>query len=203
MQHRVLNACAVVILFVGAASFHGSADAGNLPDDSVKVIPRVLNPVPSSARPATNNTFYEQRNPGTARGQSRTSASGNRSHDQSRLATQQRTDGASAVGDRRDSAVCASGNPKLIGVRCSTNSECNWGARCVGQPTRCANTGAPCTSNAQCMVQGVCSRDLRSVSNRSGSTRTAPGSHNRLGGRVSTTAGGGRGIPSNPGIVSR
>jgi hypothetical protein len=204
MKRRVLNGLAVVILSAGVAFFHGSASAGNLPGDSVRVIPRVSNPVPSSSRPVSNNTGYEGRTPDTARVQDHhTGATPDGTRDPSRLATRQRTEGASAAGDRGDDEVCTSGNPKLIGARCSANSECSWGARCVGQPARCANTGAPCLSSAQCMVPGVCSGDLKGVSNRGGSTtaRTVPVSHTGGGIRIPTTASGGRGV--NPGVSSR
>jgi hypothetical protein len=203
MKRRVLKGLAVVILSAGLAFFHGSASAGNLPGESVRVIPRVSNPVPSSSRPVSNNTGYKDRTPDTARMQNHTSATRNGTRDQSSMPTRQRTEGASTAGDRGDDAVCTSGNPKLIGARCSANSECNWGARCVGQPARCANTGAPCISSAQCMVPGVCSGDLKDVSNRGGRTaaRTVAGSHNGAGARIPTTASGVRG--GNPGVVSR
>ncbi len=66
----------------------------------------------------------------------------------------------------RDEAVCTAGNPSLIGVGCSANWECDWGARCVGMPSTCANTGAPCISNRECIVPGICSGGLGAVSSR-------------------------------------
>jgi hypothetical protein len=204
MKRRALNGFAVLILSSGVAFFLGRASAGNLPGDSVKVIPRVSNTMPSSSRPASNNTRYESpptgyesRSTDAARVQNHTSETRNETRDQSRMTTRQRTESASATGDRGNDAVCRSGNPKLIGVRCSANSQCNWGARCVGQPARCANTGSPCLSNAQCMVPGVCSSGgSSSVSNRRGGTptRSVPVSHDRVASRIPTTAGGGRGV---------
>jgi len=223
MKRRVLKGFAVAILSVGVAFFRPSARAGNLPSGAVKVIPRVSNPVPPSSRPVSpvlpssrsvspvppssrpvsNNTPYQGRSHDTARVRNDASASRNGTHEQSRPETRQRTDGASAANDRRDDAVCTSGNPKLVGMHCSASSECNWGARCVGQPARCANTGAPCISSAQCMVPGVCSADLGSVSNRGGGTpaRKVPVSHTGGGSRIPTTASGGRGV--NHGVSSR
>jgi hypothetical protein len=204
MKRRVLESLAVVTLSVGVACFRGSAYAGNLPTGSVKVIPRVSNPVPSSPRPVSSNTRYEGRTPDTAHVQNHTSATRNGTRDESRLTTRQGTERASAVDDRRNDAVCTSGNPKLIGVRCSTNSECNWGARCVGQPARCANTGTPCLSSAQCMLPGVCSGDLRSLSNRGGTTaRAVPGSHHAAGSRIPTTGSGARVANPHSGVVFR
>src|SRR5262245_39618040 len=185
MKCRVLNGFGVLILSAGVALFHASASAGHLPGEPVKVIPRVSNPVPSSSRPVPSNTRYgsrttdpartqnhtsetrngtrdqsrqttRQRTDDPAHAQNRTSETRNGTRDQSRQTTRQRTENAS-TSERHGDAVCTSGNPKLIGVRCSANSECNWGARCVGLPTRCANTGAPCLSSEQCMVPGVCS----------------------------------------------
>jgi hypothetical protein len=199
MKRRAFNGFAVLILSAGVAFFHGSASAGHLPGDSVKVIPRVPNTVPSSSRPVSNNTRYESRSTDAARVQNHTSETRNGTRDQSRMTTRQRTESASATGDQRNDAVCTSGNPKLIGVRCSANSECNWGARCVGQPARCANTGSPCLSSAQCMVPGVCSSGgLSGVSNRRGGTptRSVPVSRNGVASRIPTTASGGRGVPA-------
>jgi hypothetical protein len=197
MKRRVLNGFAVLILSAGVAFFQGRASAGNLPGDSVKVIPRVSNPMPSSSRPVSSDTRYESpttesRSTDAARLRNHTSETRNETRDQ-----RQRTESASATGDRGNDAVCRSGNPKLIGVRCSANSECSWGARCVGQPARCANTGSPCLSSAQCMVPGVCSSGgLSSVSNRHGGTpaRSVPVSRDRVASRISTTASGGRGV---------
>jgi hypothetical protein len=204
MKRRVPNGFAVLILFTGVAFFEGRAGAGHLPGDSVKVIPRVSNSVPSSSRPVTNNSRYESRTTGyesrstdAARVHNHTSETRNEMRDQSRMTTRQRTESASATGDRGKDAVCTSGNPKLIGLGCSANSECSWGARCVGQPARCANTGSPCLSNAQCMVPGVCSSGgLTGVSNRRGGTpaRSVPVSRDGVASRSRTTASGGRGV---------
>lgn len=204
MNRRVLNGFAVLILSAGVAFFQGSANAGHLPGASVQVIPRVSKPAPYSSRPGSNTTRYESRAADTAREQNHTSQTRHGTHDQSRPRPQQRAEDASATGDRHEDAVCTSGNPKLIGVRCSENSQCSWGARCVGQPARCANTGAPCLSNTQCMVPGVCSSGgLSSVSNRRGGTsaRPVPGSHGGVASRIPTTASGGRGV--HPGVPSR
>jgi hypothetical protein len=203
MKRRVLKVLAVAILSVGVAFFCPSARAGNLPSGAVKVIPRVSNPVPPSSRPVSNNPPYQGRSHDTARVRNDASASRNGTHEQSRPETRQRTDGASAANERRDDAVCTSGNPKLMGVHCSASSECSWGARCVGQPARCANTGAPCVSSTQCMVPGVCSADLGSVSNRGGGTpaRTVPVSHTAGSSRIPTAASGGRGV--DHGVSSR
>jgi hypothetical protein len=210
MKRRVLNGFAVLMLSAGVAFFQGRASAGNLPGHSVKVIPRVSNPIPPSSRPVSNNTRYvspttghESRSTDAARVQNHTSETRNETRDQSRMTTRQRTESASATGERGNDAVCTNGNPKLIGVRCSANSECSWGARCVGQPARCANTGSPCLSNAQCMVPGVCSSGgVSSVSNRRGGTpaRSVPVSRDGIASRIPTTASG-RGV--NHGVPSR
>ena len=204
MKRRVLNAFAVLIISAGVAFLLGRANAGNLPGDSVRVIPRVSNTVPTSSRPVSNNTpylgpttGYESRSTDAARVQNHTSEPRSETRDQSRVTTRQRTESASATGDRRNDDVCTSGNPKLIGVRCSASSECSWGARCVGQPARCANTGSPCLSSAQCMVPGVCSSGgVSSVSNRHGGTpaRSVPVSRDGVASRIPTTASGGRGV---------
>ena len=204
MKGRVLNGFAVLILCAGVAFFRGSASAGNLSGGSVKVIPRVSNTAPSSSRPVSNNPRYENGPTGyashsadAARIQNHTSETRNATREQSRMTTRQGTESASVTGDRHNDGVCTSGNPKFIGVRCSANSECNWGARCVGQPARCANTGSPCVSNAQCMVPGVCSSGgLSSVSNRHGGTpaHAVPVSRNGVAGRIPATASGGRGV---------
>jgi len=211
MRHPVLNGFAVMILSAGVAFFQGSASAGHLPGESVQVIPRVSNTPPSSSRPVSNNTRYQGRTTGyesrttdAGRVQTHTGETRNGTRDQSRMTTQQRTESASTTGDRHNDAVCTSGNPKLIGMRCSANSECNWGARCVGQPARCANTGSPCLSSAQCMVPGVCSSGGPGiVSNRRGATpaRSVPGSREGLASRIPPTANGGRGV--TVGVPSR
>jgi hypothetical protein len=196
MNRRVVNGFAVLIFSAGVGFFQGSASAGNLPGDSVKVIPRISNTVPSSSRSVPNNTRYESRSTDAARVQNHTSETRNGTRDQSRMTRRQRTESASGTGDRRNDAVCTSGNPKLIGVRCSANSECSWGARCVGQPARCANTGSPCLSSAQCMVPGVCSSGgLSSVSNRREGTpaRSVPVSRNGVASRIPTRSSG-RGV---------
>jgi hypothetical protein len=204
MKGRVLNSFAVLTFSAGVAFFQGNAGAGHIPGDSVKVIPRVSNTVPSSSRSVSNNPRYESgpasyksHSADAARVQNHTSETRNATRDQSRMTTRQRTESALVTGDRHDDAVCTSGNPKLIGVRCSSNSECNWGARCVGQPARCANTGAPCVSNAQCMMPGVCSSGgLGRVSNRHGGTpaRAVPVSRGGVANRTPTTVSGGRGV---------
>jgi len=201
MKRLVLNGFAVLIL-AAAGFFQGHANAGNLPGDSVKVIPRVSNPVPPPSRPASNPTRYEGRSTDEGRVQSHTSET--RNGTDSGLTTRQRTEGASGAGDRHEDGVCTSGNPKLLGVHCSASSQCSWGARCVGQPARCANTGTPCVSSAQCMVQGVCSSGgLSSVSNHRGGTsaRPVPVSRDRVANRTPTTVSGGRGV--NPVVPSR
>jgi len=202
MKRRVFKGLAVLMVSAGLGFFQGSANAGNRPGDSVKVIPRVSNPPPSYSHPVSNNTRYESRSTDAARVRYHTSETRNATRDQSRMTTRQQS--ASATDNRHDDAVCTSGNPKLFGVRCSENSECNWGARCVGQPSRCANTGTPCLSSAQCMVPGVCSSGgLSSVSNRHGGSpaRPVPVSHNHNAGRLPAPASGGR--ATNPGVSSR
>jgi len=208
MKRRVLNGFAVLILSAGVAFFQGSASAGHLPGDSVQVIPRVSNPVPSSSRPVSPNprygngpTGYRSHGADPARVQNHASETRNGTHDQSRMTPREQTRSGSATDDRPDDGVCTSGNPKLIGVRCSASSECSWGARCVGQPARCANTGTPCLSSAQCMVPGVCSSgDLSGVSNRRGGTPAHSGSRDHAATRLPVTVSGGR---VNPGVSSR
>jgi hypothetical protein len=204
MKRRVPNGLAVLIFSAGLGFFQGSASAGNLPGESVKVIPRVSNSRPSSSRPVSNNTRYESRSTDAARVRNQTSETRNGTHDQSRMTTRQQSGSASTTGNRHDDAVCTSGNPKLIGVRCSASSECNWGARCVGQPARCANTGTPCLSSAQCMVPGVCSSGgVSSVSNHRGGTsaRPVPVSRDHAASRIPAAASGGRTV--NPVVPSR
>jgi hypothetical protein len=204
MKRRVLTGLVVLILSAGVGFSQGGASAGSLPGDSVKVIPRVSNTLPSSSRPVSNNSRYESRSTDAARVRNPTSETRSGTHNQSRMTTREHTGSASATGDRHDDAVCTSGNPKLIGVRCSANSECDWGARCVGQPSRCANTGTPCLSGAQCMVPGVCSSGgLGRASNRRGGTPagSVPVSRDHVASRIPATANGGRAIA--PGVPSR
>jgi hypothetical protein len=202
MKRRVFSGLAATILSAGIVFLQPTARAGHLPSDSVRVIPRASNPLPSSPRPSSNNPRY-QAGPDSARVRSDASATRHETREQSRVGTGQRTDRASAANDRRDDAVCTNGNPKLIGIHCSGNSECDWGARCAGQPARCANTGAPCVSSAQCLVPGVCSSDLRGVSNRRIDTpaHPVPVSHNGSGTRIPPAASGGRGVAR--GVSSR
>jgi hypothetical protein len=198
MKRSVVNGLTVLVLSAGTALFLPSARAGSPPSDAVKVIPRVSNPVPPSSQPVSNNIRYEGRSSGPAR--VHTDANGTR--DQSRVANRS-TDNGSSSRDRRGDAVCTSGDPRLIGVRCSMSSECDWGARCVGQPPRCANTSAPCASSAECIVPGVCSAESRTLSNRGGSrpARTVPVARNGVASRIPTTVSSGRGI--NPGVSTR
>lgn len=83
----------------------------------------------------------------------------------------------------RDQRVCTAGNPSLIGVGCSANWDCDWGARCTGLPSRCANTGAPCISNGECIVRGVCSGGLGAASTRGLGRTHAVGSRSHGGRR--------------------
>jgi hypothetical protein len=92
----------------------------------------------------------------------------------------------------RGEGVCTGGDPSLNGVGCSANWECDWGARCVGLPSRCANTGAPCISNGECTVPGLCSGGVGAVSSRRLGRTHAVGSVSHSAGSVSH--GGTRGL---------
>jgi hypothetical protein len=198
MVRRMLNYLALVTLSAGVLFLSSNAVAGNLPGDSVKVLPRVSNPISAPSRPVSSDIRSESHRPG------RVSApnDANAGRDQSQRTTRRRADDTSEARNQRDDEVCTEGDPKLIGLHCSKSSQCDWGARCAGLPARCANTGAPCASSIECTVAGVCSAGSRRVSNRGEHmpARTPPAPHSN-GSQIPSAASGARAV--NHGVVSR
>jgi hypothetical protein len=176
---------ALLTLLAAVVFAQPNALCGDLHSGAVQVLPSQFPKTqPSSQLPVSSNVSREVPGSRATHGTNNTNGPAG---SQSRSASRPQAAGVTDAGHRREDAVCTHGNPTLIGLRCSTNSECNWGARCVGVPAKCANTGAPCVSAAGCLVPGICSADTRRVSGREGekTARSVPASHVSRGSPVS------------------
>lgn len=180
MKPQVRKVIAALTLFAAVVFFQPSARCSDLHSGAVQVLPSQFPKVQSPSQLSVSNGMGREGLSSRAeRGSNDTNTPNGAARSQSRSATRAQTADASGAGNRRDDGVCTHGNPELIGSHCSANSQCEWGARCVGVPARCANTGAPCVSRAECLVPGICSADTERVSRRDGqrSARNAPYSH--------------------------
>lgn len=173
MRPQVRKVIASLTVFAAVVFFQPSARCADLHSGAVQVLPSQLPKVRAPSQlPVSNDLSRQGLDSRTGRGSSDTNVPKDAARNQSRSATRPQTADASGADDRRDDGVCTHGNPQLMGAHCSTSSQCDWGARCVGVPLRCANTGAPCASRAECLVPGICSADSDRVSRRDGD-RTA------------------------------
>jgi hypothetical protein len=196
MKPQVRKVIAPLTLFAAVVFYQPSARCGDLHSGAVQVLPSQFPNVQSPSQlPVSNDIGREGLGSRAGRESNDTNVPGGTARNQSRSATRRRTADASGAGNRRDDGVCTHGNPQLFGSHCSANTQCDWGARCVGVPARCANTGAPCVSRAECLVPGTCSNDPERVSRRDGerSARRVPYS------RVSRGSPG----PASPGNLGR
>jgi hypothetical protein len=192
MRPQVHKVIAPLTLFAAVVFFQPSARCGDLHSGAVQVLPSQFPKVQSPSQlPVSNHISREDLGSRAGHGSNDTNEPNAAARNQSRSASRPRTAEASAAGDRRDDGVCTHGNPQLMGLHCSANSQCDWGARCVGVPARCANTGAPCMSRAECLVPGICSADTERVSRRDGqrSARSVPYSRVSRGSPPSASAG--------------
>jgi hypothetical protein len=198
MKPQVHKVIAPLTLFAAVVFCQPSARCGDLHSGAVQVLPSQFPKVQSPSQlPVSNDIGREGLGSRAGRGSNNATVPNDASRNQSRSASRVRTADASGAGNRRDVGVCTHGNPQLMGSHCSANSQCDWGARCVGVPARCANTGAACVSRAECLVPGICSADTERVSRRDGerSARSVPYSRVSRGSPASAS-------PGNPGRSS-
>ena len=190
MKPQVRKLITSLTLFAAVVFLQPNARCADLHSGAVQVVPSQLPKVRTPSQiPVSNDISRQGLESRSGRGSSDTNVPNDATHNQSRSATRTQTADASRADDRRDDGVCTHGNPQLIGAHCSTSSQCDWGARCVGVPARCANTGVPCASRAQCLVPGICSAGSERVSRRAGesSARSVPSSRVSRGSPVSAS----------------
>ena len=200
MKPQVRKVIAPLSPFAAVVFFQPSARCAELHSGAVQVLPSQLPKV----RPPSQTNDISRQGTGlpTGRGSNGTNVSNDATRNQSRSATRPRTADASGAGDRRNDRVCTHGNPQVIGAHCCTNSQCDWGARCVGVPARCANRGAPCVSPAERLVPGICSADTDRVTRRNGERSAASVPYSRVsrGGPGSTSPANLNGRSSIPSV---
>jgi hypothetical protein len=198
MKTQLRKVISPLTLFVAVVFFQASARCGDLHSGAVQVLPSQFQKAqPPSQLPGSNDMGRQGLDSRAGRASSNANLPNDAARSQSRSATRPQTADASGAGNRREDGVCTHGNPQLIGSHCSASSQCDWGARCVGVPARCANTGAACVSRAECLVPGICSADTERVSRRDGerSARSVPYSRVSRGSPASAS-------PGNPGRSS-
>jgi hypothetical protein len=205
MKAHLCKIIAPLALLAAVAFFQPSARCADFHSGAVQVLPSQFPKEQTTSQvPVSNSVGREGLGSPATRGSNDTNAPNAAARDQSRSATRSRTADASGANDRRDGGVCTHGNPQLIGVHCSTSSECNWGARCVGIPARCANTGAPCVSRAECLVPGICSSNTERISRRDGqkSARSVPYTRTSQASPSSAVEGNRNGRSSIPAVIA-